>query len=420
MGHSRKLSYYFLNHKGKRTIVTYTLEHPVKGHIEYRDRKRYLWLLSVFLPLWPLMGIALYFRFGYEWVLVIPLSVNYFVIPFLDWIFGSDINNPPEEIVPQLEEDRYYRYLTWVTVPLHFITLIAIAWFAGTQDVSAWSILVLAITAGAYSGLGINTAHELGHKKTTVEQTLAKLALMIPAYGHFCVEHNRGHHRYVATPDDPASARMGESIYKFALREIPGAFRRGWMAEAERLNPRGQATWSVHNGILQSYAGSLLLQGGLILTFGWIMKPFLAIHNVWAWYQLTSANYIEHYGLLREKDENGRFERCKPHHSWNANYTFSNILLFHLERHSDHHANASRRYQSLRNFDDIPELPNGYFGAYLLAYIPWLWYRMMDKRLLALPHINGDLGKVNIDPGKRDSIYAKHGKGQAKPASMIT
>jgi len=374
----------------------------------------------VFLPLWPLMGIALYFSLGHEWVLIIPLSINYFVIPFLDWIFGSDTNNPPEEIVPQLEEDRYYRYLTWVTVPLHFITLIAIAWFAGTQDVSAWSILVLAITAGAYSGLGINTAHELGHKKTTVEQTLAKLALMIPAYGHFCVEHNRGHHRYVATPGDPASARMGESIYRFALREIPGAFRRGWMAEAERLKSRGQATWSVHNGILQSYAGSLVLQGGLILAFGWIMVPFLAIHNVWAWYQLTSANYIEHYGLLREKDENGRFERCKPHHSWNANYTFSNILLFHLERHSDHHANSSRRYQSLRNYDGIPELPNGYFGAYLLAYIPWLWCRVMDKRLLALPHISGDLSKVNIDPEKRDSIYTNYGKGQVKPASMIT
>ncbi len=374
----------------------------------------------MFLPLVPLLGIFLYFRFGNEWVLIIPLSINYIVIPVLDWFFGMDTNNPPEEIVPQLEEDRYYRYLTWITVPLHFVTLIAVAWFVGTQDISLAAVLVLAITAGAYSGLGINTAHELGHKKLAVEQTLAKIALTIPAYGHFCVEHNRGHHRYVATPGDPASARMGESIYRFALREIPGAFRRGWMAESERLQRRGQATWSVHNDILQSYAGSLLLQGGLVLAFGWIMIPFLAIHNVWAWYQLTSANYIEHYGLLRKKNANGQYERCKPHHSWNANYTFSNIVLFHLERHSDHHANSSRRYQSLRNFDGIPQLPNGYFGTYLIAYIPWLWYRVMDKRLLALPHVNGDLSKLNIDPEKRDSIYAKYGKGQATPASKTT
>ena len=371
----------------------------------------------MFLPLVPLLGLVLYFRYGNEWVLIIPLSINYIIIPILDWLFGMDINNPPEEIVPQLEEDRYYRYLTWVTVPLHFVTLIAVAWFVGTQDISLAAVLVLAITAGAYSGLGVNTAHELGHKKTTIEQTLAKIALTIPAYGHFCVEHNRGHHRHVATPGDPASARMGESIYRFALREIPGAFKRGWMAESVRLRRRGLATWSVHNDILQSYAGSLILQGGLIYAFGWIMVPFLFIHNVWAWYQLTSANYIEHYGLLREKDEDGRYERCKPHHSWNANYTFSNVVLFHLERHSDHHANSSRRYQSLRNFDNIPQLPNGYFGTYLIAYIPWLWYKVMDKRLLALPHVNGDLSKLNIDPQKRESIYEKYGNEKAASGS---
>ena len=365
----------------------------------------------------PLTGIFLYFRFSLEWLLLVPLAVNYLVIPVLDWVFGPDLNNPPEEIVPQLEQDRYYRWLTWLVIPLHFLTLIAVAWFVGTQDISWFAVFVMALTAGAYSGLAINTAHELGHKKPALEQWLAKIALTIPAYGHFCVEHNRGHHRYVATPGDPASARLGESIYHFALREIPGAFRRGWMAESERLRRRGQRTWSVHNGILQSYTGSILLQGGLIFAFGWIMIPFLAIHNLWAWFQLTSANYIEHYGLLREIDEKGKYERCKPHHSWNANFTFSNIVLFHLERHSDHHANSSRRYQSLRNFEGIPELPNGYFGTYLIAYIPWLWYRVMDGRLLALPHIKGDLSRVNIDPAKRDFLYAKYGNGQLAPGT---
>ena len=368
----------------------------------------------------PLLGIALYFRFGHEWLLAVPLLINYCLIPVLDWIIGSDSNNPPEEIVPQLEEDRYYRYLTWVTVPLHFVTLIAAAWFVGTQNLSAGAVLIMAITAGAFSGLGINTAHELGHKKLPIEQLLAKIALAIPAYGHFCVEHNRGHHRHVATPGDPASARMGESIYRFALREIPGAFRRGWTEESERLQNRGRDTWSVHNVILQSYALSLVLQGGLLLAFGWVMVPFLAIHNVWAWYQLTSANYIEHYGLLRAKTADGGYERCQPHHSWNANFIFSNVVLFHLERHSDHHANPARRYQSLRNFDGIPELPNGYFGTYLLAYLPWLWYRVMDKRLLALPHVGGDLGKVNVDPAKRAAIYAKYGNGQAVPETGLT
>jgi alkane 1-monooxygenase len=378
--------------------------------VTYTDKKRYLWISSLFMPLLPVLGIILYFIYGVEWMLAIPLLSSYFVIPFIDYALGSDTNNPPEEIVPQLEEDRYYRVLTWLTVPMHFLVLIVIAWFVGTQQISAISLIVLAITAGSYSGLGINTAHEMGHKKSKLERLLAKIVLAVPAYGHFCIEHNRGHHRDVATFEDPASARMGESIYSFVLREIPGAFKRGWIAEKDRLALLGKSEWSLHNDILQSYVLSIVLQGTLIVLFGWIMIPFLALHNVWAWYQLTSANYIEHYGLLRLKDANGRYERCQPHHSWNANYIFSNIVLFHLERHSDHHANPTRRYQSLRDFPDIPELPNGYYGMYLLAYVPWLWYRVMDKRVLALPHIQGDLSKVNIDPAKRDAIYARYGK----------
>jgi alkane 1-monooxygenase len=302
-----------------------------------------------------------------------------------------------------------------ITVPFHFIVLGVMAYAVGTNDLSPWAVLVMAITAGSYSGLGINTAHELGHKLTNIEQLLAKITLAIPAYGHFCVEHNRGHHVLVATPDDPASAKLGESIYAFALREIPGTFIRGWNLEKTRLNKQGKATWSVHNDILQSYLLTAVLQGTLVYMFGWIMLPFLAVHNIWAWFQLTSANYIEHYGLLRQKNENGRYERCQPHHSWNANYIVSNLALFHIERHSDHHANPIRRYQSLRNFDDIPELPNGYYGMYLIAYIPWLWFKVMDQRLLELPHIKGDLSKVNILPSKLAATYARFGQGQTMP-----
>jgi alkane 1-monooxygenase len=281
--------------------------------------------------------------------------------------------------------------------------------FVGTTELSFGSVVEIAITAGGYSGLGINTAHELGHKQTAMEQWLAKICLAVPAYGHFCVEHNRGHHVLVATPEDPASSRMGESIYRFALREIPGTFVRGWQLEKSRLAKQGKAIWSRHNTVLQSYLISAVLQGTLIYLFGWIMLPFLLIHNMWAWYQLTSANYIEHYGLLRAKRDNGRYERCQPHHSWNANYILSNLALFHLERHSDHHANPMRRYQGLRNFPDIPQLPNGYYGMYLLAYVPWLWFRVMDKKLLTLPHINGDLSKVNIDPKNKHKIIERYG-----------
>ena len=391
-------------------MKTYQLDHPDLGPISYTDKKRYLWITSFLMPAFPLMGVFFYYRTGAEWMLALPLMISYLVLPVLDWLIGSDENNPPEQLVPELEADNYYRILTCLTVPMHFVVLIALAYVVGANDLSYGSILVTAIVAGGYSGLGINTAHELGHKQTTIERFMAKLALAVPAYGHFCVEHNRGHHVLVATPDDPASSRMGESIYAFVLREIPQTMVRGWNLEKSRLKKKGLSTWSTKNEILQSYLLSLILQGSLVYLFGWVMLPFLAIHNVWAWFQLTSANYIEHYGLLRARQENGRYERCQPHHSWNANYTMSNLALFHLQRHSDHHTNPVRRYQSLRNFKDIPELPNGYYGMYLLAYIPWLWYRVMDKRVLALPHIQGDLAKVNICPSQREAIHQRYGQ----------
>jgi len=199
---------------------------------------------------------------------------------------------------------------------------------------------------------------------------------------------------------------MGESIYRFALRELPGGMRRAWAIEAERLAGTGRARWTMHNTILQSYAVTLALQGSLVLAWGWVMLPFLAVHNAVAWWQLTSANYVEHYGLLRESLHGStpgalRYEAPQPHHSWNTNHLVTNLVLFHLQRHSDHHAHPSRRYQSLRHFENLPQLPSGYFGMFPLAYMPPLWFRVMDARLLGLPFVQGDLNKVNLDPRRR-------------------
>jgi len=377
--------------------------------IHYVDRKRWFWLLSVVYPLQPILSIALHAATGEQGWLLFPLFLNYVVAPIIDALLGEDTNNPPEEVVLQLDRDPYYRILTYLVVPLHFASLIAAAWWAGTQDLSWWAFIGFAVIAGNTSGLGINTGHELGHKKSRLERTLAKIVLAVPVYGHFWIEHNRGHHRDVSTPEDPASARMGESIYRFALREIPGAFRRAWLIEKDRLERRGKKAWDADNQILQSLCLSAVLQIGLLVTFGWIMIPFLAIHNVMAWWQLTSANYVEHYGLLRMRDENGRVERCQPHHSWNSNHVFSNLVLFHLERHSDHHAHPLRRYQSLRHFPDLPTLPNGYFGSFLLAWVPPLWFRVMDPKLLALPHVAGDLDRVNLDQARAAALRRRFG-----------
>ncbi len=388
----------------------YTGVLPSGEAVHYVDKKRWLWLLSVAYPLQALVPVGLHSATGHEAWFILPFVSNYLLAPVLDWVIGEDRNNPPEAVIMQLEQDRYYRYLTYAAVPVHFVTLVACAAYATTQDLSWWAFTLLAMVAGMTAGLAINTGHELGHKNSRLEKTLSKIVLAVPAYGHFTVDHNRGHHLLVSTPEDEASARMGESIYRFALREIPGAFRRAWKIELERLRSRGLPAWHYSNPILQSYVISAVIAVGLIVAFGWLALPFLLIHHVFAYWQLTSANYIEHYGLLRGKTAQGRYERCEPHHSWNCNFVLSNLVLFHLERHSDHHTHPLRRYQSLRHYPDLPQLPNGYFGMYLLAYLPSLWFRVMDKRLMALPHINGDLDKVNIDPRAAPSIFLKWGR----------
>lgn len=378
--------------------------------IHYVDKKRWFWLLSVAYPLQPLVSVWLHWRTGNEAWFLLPFFINYVVAPLLDWAIGEDTNNPPEEVVMQLDQDHYYRRLTYFVVPVHFLTLIVSAWYAATQPLSWWAFILLAAIAGMSAGLAINTGHELGHKNSKIEKLLARIVLAVSAYGHFSVEHNRGHHKDVSTPTDPASARMGESIYKFASREIPGAFRRAWQVEKERLTTRNKPVWHPSNPILQSYAMSVAIAAVLLAWLGWLVVPFLLIHHVLAYFQLTSANYIEHYGLLRDRDVKGRYERCQPHHSWNSNHVLSNLVLFHLERHSDHHTHPLRRYQSLRHFDDLPSLPNGYFGMYVLAYVPWAWFRVMDQRLMDLPHVNGDLDKVNIDPDAMPGIFLRWGR----------
>lgn len=295
---------------------------------EYVDRKRSLWLLSVVYPLFPVAAVWLHHVTGSEWLLIAPIIFSYGLGPLLDWAFGEDQSNPPEQTVPALENDYYYRVLTWLTVPLHVISLVVAVWWAATAGLSLPGWLALAVVAGLASGLAVNTAHEMGHKRSAIEQLLTRIALAVPAYGHFTVEHNFGHHKHVATPDDCASARMGESIYRFALREIPGGLRRAWRIESWRLRRRGHRPWGLRNSIIQSWLLSVLLQGSLIAVFGGTTLLFLLIHNLVAWFQLTSANYVEHYGLLRQRRPDGSYERCQPHHSWNSNHIFRICCCF--------------------------------------------------------------------------------------------
>ena len=388
--------------------MEFVAQTPDGRTVNYVDGKRYLWLASLSGPLIPLLAVAAYFWFDrHPAVLWFPLFYIFVIIPIADVLFGEDRHNPPEAVVALMASDAYYRVLLYVGLVLLYAQFLVSAWFIGTQALPWWAYLALTLGSGFTSAVAILVGHELGHKNNKLDRIAAQIATGLVGYGHFCIEHNRGHHVSVATPEDPVSARMGESIYRFALREIPGALERGWRLEKARLQARGYPVVSLHNYVLLSWLLTGAIAGALIAAFGLVIVPFLIVHHLYAWYGLTQANYVEHYGLLREKLSNGRYEPTAPRHSWNTNHIYSNLISFHLQRHSDHHANALRPYQALRDFDDVPRLPSGYPGCFGLAAIPPLWFKVMDPKLLEWA--GGDLGKINIDPRRRERLYEKYG-----------
>ncbi|RZL22384.1 MAG: alkane 1-monooxygenase [Rhodococcus sp. (in: high G+C Gram-positive bacteria)] len=390
---------------------------------EWRDKKRHLWLLGLVPPVAIFIAVgmvALFNNIGLGvvspiWWWIGPLLV-YLVLPILDIFFGPDGENPPDEVMERLENDKYYRYCTYVYIPFQLVSLVMACYLWSATDLSWLGIdgglglvskIGVAITVGCVAGIGINTAHELGHKKDDLERWLSKVTLAQSFYGHFYIEHNRGHHVRVATPEDPASSRFGESFWAFLPRSVWGSLRSSWELEKARLDRLGKKPWTIRNDVLHSWLMSVVLFAVLTAVFGLSILPFLALQAVFGFCLLETVNYLEHYGLKRTKLASGRYERAAPEHSWNSDHICTNIFLYHLQRHSDHHANPTRRYQTLRSMDGAPNLPSGYASMIMLAYVPPLWRKVMDPKVVA--HYDGDITRVNIQPGKREKILARYG-----------
>ena len=328
------------------------------------------------------------------------------VIPVLDTLIGDDRDNPPETVVPQLERERYYRFIVYLATLVEYVAFFTCVWIVGTHALTWYDYVGFALSLGAATGISINTAHELGHKTNRFERWLAKITLAPVAYGHFFVEHNRGHHVRVATAEDPASARYGESFWAFLPRTVTGSIRSAWRLEKARLERLGHSPWSWRNEVLHAWAMTVVVWAIAIVMAGRIVIPFLVIQAVYGASLLEVVNYVEHYGLGRRKLPNGRYERCTPQHSWNSNHVVTNLFLYQLQRHADHHANPTRSYQALRHFDDSPQLPAGYATMILFAYVPPLWYRVMNPRVVA--HYGGNMAQSNIKPSIRDRVLAQY------------
>ena len=375
----------------------------------WKDKKRYLWLIALVMPSLAFVALGLHALTGWGvWLWIGPIVILG-LVPAIDLVTGLDRSNPPDDLIAALEGDRYYRWITYLFLPMQYAGFAAAFWFLCHGDLSVVDKVGLTLTIGFIGGIGINTAHELGHKKESHERWLSKIALAQSFYGHFYIEHNRGHHSRVATPQDPASSRVGESFYRFWPRTVLGSCRSAWRLEKRRLARRGQHPFRIGNDVLNAWLMSVVLWGVVLAWLGIGVLPYLALQAVIAFTLLEAVNYLEHYGMLRQRvgaPGHERYEQVAPGHSWNSNNIATNVLLYHLQRHSDHHANPTRRYQALRDYEESPVLPTGYAGMILLALVPRAWRRVMDQRVLT--HFRGDIRLANIQPSRRAEVLARY------------
>ncbi|HEY1021464.1 MAG TPA: alkane 1-monooxygenase [Flavisolibacter sp.] len=314
-------------------------------------------------------------------VVWIPVLYSWVLIPLLELLIQPDPVNLSAAEEELAKKNRWYDYMLYLIVPLQYLALFLFLYNASLPN-QPWidlvgKTLVMGLLCGTF---GINVGHELGHRVTKFEQRLAKLLLLTSLYLHFFIEHNKGHHKRVATPEDPSSARYGEGLYRFYIRSIVFSYFSAWKIAARETRKKGHNALSLYNEMVQFHLVQLLFVVLIYVVFGWLaMLLFFgaAIHGILL---LETVNYIEHYGLQRKPLGEGKYERAQPEHSWNSNHVIGRVMLFELSRHSDHHYLASRKYQVLRHHDNSPQMPTGYPGMMLLATVPPLWFRVMNNR----------------------------------------
>jgi alkane 1-monooxygenase len=311
--------------------------------------------------------------------------VTFLIIPALDWLAGRDESNAAPDQAARLERSQFFRAILYLYAPLHLGLIAWGAYVVTHGGLAPAQNLGLALSIGIVTGAqGITIAHELGHKASAADRALARILLVTVSYGHFAIEHNRGHHVRVATPEDPATARYGESFWRFLPRTVIGSWLSAWEIECTRLQRLGLAPSSWRNQMLWFAALPIAIAVALGLALGPAASVLFFVQSAMAITLLETVNYVEHYGLTRNKGPDGRYERVGIRHSWDADNLVTNCFLIHLQRHADHHTHPARPYQALRHLDGSPKLPAGYAGMIPLALVPPLWFAAMNPRVEAL------------------------------------
>ena len=335
------------------------------------------YLLAYTLPLSALLALILRAEWSYATVIY-----AFGIIPLLDQLISRPRTNHRGEESQSRLVNRFFDWLLYLNVPLLYTVVGAFVYVVATLPLQPSELLGLTLSVGIVSGtLGINVAHELGHRSKSAEQRLSQMLLLPALYMHFFIEHNRGHHKHVATPHDPATSRYGEWIYSFFVRSVVGSYFNAWRLEQARLRREGRSAWSLDNQMIHF---TLLQVGAVVLVgyfFSWTAAAFFVAQAVVGFLLLESVNYVEHYGLLRQQLSSGRYEPVTPRHSWNSEHEVGRIVLYELTRHADHHHKANRPYQTLRYLPESPELPLGYPASILMALVPPVWFAVMNKRV---------------------------------------
>lgn len=310
------------------------------------------------------------------------IYVGFVIIPLLELMIGGSSENFPAREEVTRSRRRFFDMLLYLNAPILYGLMVYYLLRMTGGGLSWVELTGMLFSMGLIVGTsGINVGHELGHRPGAFDRWMAWTLLLPALYLHFYIEHNRGHHRWVATHQDPATARRGESIYAFWVRSMAGSWVNAWRLESERLRNAGRSPWSLYNQMLLFQIAQVVYLGLCFWLFGLAGLLSAAGAALVGMLLLESINYIEHYGLLRKKSEEGRYEPVQPHHSWNSDHHLGRIFLYELTRHSDHHYRASRKYQILRHFDGSPQLPYGYPASILLSLVPPLWFHLMDDEL---------------------------------------
>src|SRR5699024_1495004 len=363
----------------------------------------YLVFWAVMLPLLPLTA-----NLGSDGMQNLSAWVIYFVvfgiIPIADLIIGKDPTNPDEVTeVPALSEEKIYRVFTLLMAPVWFWALYYSGSVFVNNEYNWFGKLGWIVSIGTVGGIiAINLGHELTHKDPRLENWTGGLLLASVSYAGFKIEHIRGHHVHVSTPEDASSARYNQSVYPFLWGAITRNFVNAWRLEHQRLRRKGLKPLSLQNELIWWYSITGLIALSFFVLWGWQGVLFFFGQSLVAALALEVINYVEHYGLHRRMLENGRYERVTPAHSWNSNYFLTNIALFQLQRHSDHHAYAKRRYQVLRHYEESPQLPAGYAGMYVLALFPPLWKKVVNPLVEA--YYEGEMDQLFCDARRVNNI----------------